>query len=140
MKRVLYNRVNADVGFDRANGTRVRLGPRDSSNDHVVLEEHEAELPGVVGLLRSRRTMLLTLEQSRQFEDQRGRRAPAAPDKKAEADAKAKAEEEAKAKAEEEAKAKAKAAAEAEAEADADDDGDDAPKSGKGRKKKKNRG
>jgi hypothetical protein len=148
--KVLYNSVNATVGFDRADGSRARLGPRNTADDHVVIEDHEVDLPGVAGLLRSRKAKLLTLEQSRAFEDQRGRKAPEAPDEKAEAKAKAKAEKEAKAKAEadakaeEEAKAKAEADAKAEEEAKAkaaaEDDDDSSSKSTKGRKKKKSRG
>ena len=150
--KVLYNRINALSAFERADGSRVRLDPRDSAGDHVVIEDHEAELPSVVALCRSRKATLMSLEESSAFEKQRGQKAPEVPaeadakaEAKAKADAEAEAEAKAKADAEAEAEAKAKADAEAEAEAEAadaasDDADDDSSKSGKGRKKKKSRG
>lgn len=86
--KVLYNRTNANVSFDRGNGSRVHLGPRGTANDHIVLEDQEAELPGILGLLRSRRVMLLNLEESRQLENRRKKKIAVSEEVKVQAEAK----------------------------------------------------
>jgi len=83
--KVLYNKIDAIVGFERADGSQVRLQPRNSAADHAMIEDHEADLPGIIGLHQKRYVVLMTLEQSHEFEKQRSPKAPkakpAAPEK-----------------------------------------------------------
>jgi len=151
MKRVLYNKVNSLSAFERADGSRVRLAPRDQEGDHVVLEGDEVNLPSVVGLLRSRKVTLMSLEESSQFEKARGKKAPKVEAKEPKAEEpkaeEPKAEEPKAEVPPEEPKPEEPIVPDAPPEkpeekpdADAKDDDKSASKSAKGRKKKKSRG
>ena len=156
MKRVLYNKVNSLSAFERADGSRVRLAPRDAEGDHVVLTDDEVNLPSVVGLLRSRKATLMSLEESHQFEKARGSAAPKVEAEEPKAEEPKAEEPKAEEPKAEEPKAEEPKAEEPKAEpivpdappekpeekpdADAKDDDKSASKSAKGRKKKKSRG
>ncbi len=140
--KVIYNKINAIVSFEHADGKRARLEPRNSPNDHMVIQDEEVELPSVVGLLKNRKVTVMSVEQSSQFETKRGRKVTEAtappPASKKEPEEAPKIVEPPPEK-----KEVAPVVPAEEPEADATDDpadnADDTAKSSKGRKKKKSR-